>query len=225
MFLTEVNETEVNGNLKATNQIEWILDSGCTDHIINDDRFYEMAVLLKNPVSVKLGDGRMMNATKIGRVNSFFVVNGQEHLVTMNNAYFVRQMKHNLLSYAKVTVNNTIMSYENISKVYNSREELIAIARKENNIYRMTSFIKKPQASSQANSSQLLDKIGKITEKERWHRTLGHVNFKYLDTLCRNELFVGLPKNLESEEMKCAIRSQRCIIFLLRIIDQRRLKF
>lgn len=41
--------------------------------------------------------------------------------------------------------------------------------------------------------------------KEKWHRTLGHINFNYLNILCKNKLLEGIPSNLESEVMKCAI--------------------
>ena len=39
--------------------------------------------------------------------------------------------------------------------------------------------------------------------KEKYHRMLGHVNFGYLNTLSKNNLFEGLPNNLESEYLKC----------------------
>jgi len=32
---------------------------------------------------------------------------------------------------------------------------------------------------------------------------LGHVNFKYLDTMCKDSLVEGLPSELESEFLKC----------------------
>ena len=42
-----------------------------------------------------------------------------------------------------------------------------------------------------------------MSQKERWHRALGHVNFKYLDAICREQLVTGIPNELESEFMKC----------------------
>lgn len=32
---------------------------------------------------------------------------------------------------------------------------------------------------------------------------LGHVNFKYLDTICKEKLVEGIPNELESEFLKC----------------------
>ena len=49
-----------------------------------------------------------------------------------------------------------------------------------------------------------IDKIIKLTEKEKWHRALGHVNFQYLNKLVKNKLLDGLPEKIENTQMKCA---------------------
>ena len=40
--------------------------------------------------------------------------------------------------------------------------------------------------------------------KERWHRTLGHVNFNYLNSMCKNHTLEGLPSEIKSDYYKCA---------------------
>ncbi|KAK9751518.1 hypothetical protein QE152_g4930 [Popillia japonica] len=60
------------------NSIEWILDSGCSDHIINNDKYFSDFVELKKPVNVKVGDGRCLKATKIGNVIHNFNVFGKK---------------------------------------------------------------------------------------------------------------------------------------------------
>ena len=44
----------------------------------------------------------------------------------------------------------------------------------------------------------------KLTKKEKWHRALGHVNFRYLIILIKNKLLDGLPEKIESTHMECA---------------------
>lgn len=46
--------------------------------------------------------------------------------------------------------------------------------------------------------------VTKLTDKEKWHRALGHVNFQYLDEIVKNKLLDGLPEKLENKKMKCA---------------------
>lgn len=45
----------------------------------------------------------------------------------------------------------------------------------------------------------------RMSLKEKWHCVLGHVNFGYLNTLCRSNLLEGLPEELVGEYMKCKI--------------------
>ena len=69
-FCTEVREEDRNRqeevNVSEGDRIEWILDSGCTDHIINNESYFTNYVYLKNPINVKIGDGRSVQATKVG---------------------------------------------------------------------------------------------------------------------------------------------------------------
>ena len=57
-------------------KIDWILDSGCSDQIINDENLFSESKSLKNPINVKVGDGRILKGTKIGNVVTYFMVNG-----------------------------------------------------------------------------------------------------------------------------------------------------
>ena len=42
-----------------------------------------------------------------------------------------------------------------------------------------------------------------MTVKEKLHRTLGHINFKNLELMCKSESLDGLPKEIENEYLKC----------------------
>ena len=45
-------------NRLRNNEIEWLLDSGCSDHIINNENYFENCIKLKEPVNIYLGDNR-----------------------------------------------------------------------------------------------------------------------------------------------------------------------
>ena len=53
--------------------------------------------------------------------------------------------------------------------------------------------------------SNLTVKNEKMTLKEKWHRTLGHVNFNYLNTMFKNHVLKGLPNEIGSDYFKCAM--------------------
>ena len=200
-FLTqvEVMSADKENSVKHKGRIDWLLDSGCTDHVINDDKYYSDSIILKVPVNVKIGDGTILEATKVGNVISKFQVFNEKIEIKMKNVFFVEKMDRNLISYAKITNNNKIVSKENTSKVYNSLNELIAIAWKEGSLYKMYSYIDEEKESNMAMKT---DKS--MTSKEKWHRILGHVNFSYLNTMCKNHVLEGLPEEVESDYLKCA---------------------
>ena len=64
------NET----NRSCISEIEWILDSGCFNHIINNENYFENCIELKEPVNIYVADNRPIKATSIGTVVSYFNV-------------------------------------------------------------------------------------------------------------------------------------------------------
>ena len=179
------------GNVK---EINWILDSGCTDHVINNENYFYEFVNLKEPIKVKVGDGRILKATKVGCVNSKFKVFDKEINIEMKDVFLVEEMDKNLISFAKVTDKNKVVSIGDNAKIFDKNNRLIAVAWKKNRIYKMTSYLE-----NNIESNTVRKDNGKMTLKEKWHRTLGHVNFNYLNTMCKNHTLEGLPSEIESD--------------------------
>ena len=59
----------------------------------------------------------------------------------MSNVFCVEEMDNNLVSYARVTNKNKILSVGNTSKIYNKYWKLIGIAFKDHGLYKITSYI------------------------------------------------------------------------------------
>lgn len=201
VFMANVSNIYNATKQSGDNEITWLLDSGCTDHIVNNDSYFSEYVDLKKYTEVKLGDGRTLLATKVGNVNAIFDVNGIKSEIIIKNVFYVKGMKSNLLSFSKITENNKIESIGNFCNIYNKSNNLVAVAQKENNLYVMKSSIKMKEIEI----NTLQHDIKKMTLKEKWHRTLGHVNFKSLNKLCKSNLVQNLPNELENNFMKCAI--------------------
>lgn len=195
----EAHNTTIGNNGSYKNEIQWLLDSGCTDHIINDDKYFENFKLLKEPVNVYLGDNRVVKATKIGNVLSYFDAFGKKNLINMKNVFYVKDMKSNLISYSKITENNTIVSKGKITKIIDNYGKVTAVAVKNNGLY----IIKSKFKSAKPFVNIANKNTDNMSQKEKWHRLLGHVNFKYLNVLSKNQLLDGIPNELESEFMKC----------------------
>ena len=117
----------------------------------------------------------------------------------MSNVFYAKEMKANLISYEKLTDNNnTILSKRNFAKIIHKNNRVTAIAIRENGLYKMKSKLKYKVAC--VNNAE---RNYNMSQKEKWHRVLGHVNFRYLDTICEQQLLTGIPNELESEFMKC----------------------
>ena len=100
-------------------------------------------------------------------------------------------MSANLISLGKLTDNkNTVILKGNIAKVIDEDNKLTAVAVKLNGTYRMKSILKEKEDLSNSAERRGMNK------KERWHRMLGHVNFKYLNILFKEQLVTGKPKKL-----------------------------
>ena len=181
------------------NEINWLLDSGCTDHIVNNDSYFENYRVLEKPMNVCLGNNSIVKATKIGTVKSYFNAFGKESEVRINNVYYVKDMHSNLISYGKITNTNTIISKGNLTKIIENKNKVTAVAWKEGNLHRMQTKLKLD--TTHVNSTN----INHMSEKAKWHRMLGHVNFDYLNKLIKNKLLDGIPSEIESEYMRCKI--------------------
>ena len=99
-FSTEVenrvgHEVEIN---ICENRIEWILDSGCMDHIINDENYFIKYNKLEKPINVKIGDGRTLKATSAGNVITKFVTSDNATEVELKDVVFVKDIDRNLLT-------------------------------------------------------------------------------------------------------------------------------
>lgn len=189
---SQMNEEVVNG------KIIWLLDSGCSDHIVNDAKYFTDMKKLEKPVNIKVGDGYLIKALGIGKIVVKFVVGNVENVVDINDCYYAPEMEKNLLSFSKMTDRgNKLLAQNDIVKIFNEKENLIAIGVKKENLYYLTGNIVQNVTSNMSVNE-------KMSDKEKFHRLLGHVNFNYLTTLCKRKLVDGLPENLESEYLKCA---------------------
>ncbi len=107
--------------------------------------------------------------------------------VTISNVFFVKEMDKNLLSCAKITEENKIVLIGKTAKIYNDYGNLIGTAYKINGIYKISSY------NDSKKSFNVNRNVNTMTNKEKFHRLLGHLNFKYLENICKHKTVEGLP--------------------------------
>ena len=85
--------------------MEWVLDSGCSDHIINSDKYFIKVNKLRIPINVKVGDGRTLRAISVGNIKGKFATNYNETEIELEDVFYVKEMDKNLMSFGKVPGN------------------------------------------------------------------------------------------------------------------------
>lgn len=182
-------------------EVNWLLDSGCSDHIVNDEKLFSKVEKLHKNVNIKVGDGRIISAFAIGTIVMKCKVGQKETEIFIRNCYYAPDMSRNLLSVSKMTdYGNKIWTEKNLAKIFNSKRELIAVAEKKENLYVLNCQVIEKNISAYTNDTVADEHM---SNKEKWHRTLGHVNFKYLSSMCRNQVADGLPRYVEDVHLKC----------------------
>ena len=135
------------------------------------EKYFEKSIVLKEPVNNYLGDNRYIKATKVGNLVSFFYAFGKQNEVNMNNVFYAKDTNTNLISFRKLTDNNTIISKGNSVKIIDEKNKLIAVAYKENRSYKITSKLKyRKKIVNRAECNDIM------SSKEKWHKMLGHVS-------------------------------------------------
>ncbi|KAK9688343.1 GAG-pre-integrase domain [Popillia japonica] len=192
-----------------TEEIKWLLDSGCSDHIITSDKYFCKSVKLKNPVSIKVGDGFGLESDRIGTINVYFSVENQLIETEIKNVYYVKNMNQNLLSVSSIVKqNNSIVFKNNYANIYNCNEKVIAIAVLKNKLFELIGKV-----VNKDNVANSYVSYTEMSKKEKWHRILGHTNFQDLKCLCKSQLLNGLPTQIEDEFLKCEICIKNKTVF------------
>lgn len=192
-----------NGDEEKYKSIIWTLDSGCTDHIVNTDRYFCRKFRLNVPVNVKVADGYILKVLYSGDISMFTLVDGIRKPILLRNVYFAPELDNSLLSFDRITkANFSILAEGEVAKILNPVGNIVGIARKSNKLYELDSFV------SESIVCSVIDVSGNVigtTAAEKWHRLLGHVNFGDLRELCSKQLLIGVPETIGKLPEVCDI--------------------
>nr|GEW49561.1 putative ribonuclease H-like domain-containing protein [Tanacetum cinerariifolium] len=125
------------------------------------------------------------------------------------NVYFVKELKYNLFSMSQIYDNkNSVLFTDSecivleIDFKLNDDTNVLLRNPRQHNMY----FIDLNNIASHKNLTCLVAKAS-VDESMLWHRRLGHLNFKTMNNLVRNNLVKNLPS-------KCFENDHTCVAFL-----------
>ena len=169
----------------VTSQGNWIVDSGATCHMCNDQELFGELNCLQKPQKVSLGDGHELDATHEGTVTlEMLLPDGCSKKCKLSNVLFVPKLSYSLLSVSKASESGKTTKFTKTGcEILNKDNKVIAFATTVGSLYYLE-FCRKPQLN--------------VAESERlWHRRYGHLGEKSLQKLAKREQFdYNVKKNI-----------------------------
>ena len=148
---------------------QWILDSGATCHMCNNEMMFSDLQALRSPLNVTLGDGRNLQA--VARGNVVLTMNlsyGKMESCTLHDVLLIPDLAYNLLSVTAASKKGRVTTFSEMKcEIRDSKSKLIASGHREGSLYYLDHRgpIHKACSSSDSNSSK----------QATWHRRFGHL--------------------------------------------------
>lgn len=190
-------ERKLAANASANNSctssiMTWFIDSGATDHMANDLKFFHDVRELNQPVQIAVAKtGVKLLATKIGTMKGAIVYEDNEVECSITNVLYVKDLNFNLFSIKKCEeLNNTIIFENGTVRIMRGNDVLVR-GKRVGQLYELKfRYInEKTAALSQA-----------TVDINLWHRRLGHLNKSDLLKLINKQMVCGI-NNLNNKDL------------------------
>ncbi len=163
----------------------WIIDSGATCHLCNNEVTFRDLQALNSPLSVTLGEGQNLQA--VGRGNVVLTMNlpqGKMENCTLHDVLLVPDLAYILLSVTSASKKGKVTTFSKMRcEIRNSKSKLIASGHREGSLYYLDHGGPRHQACPSSDRS---------TSKETiWHRRFGHLGVQGMQALARTKWSVG----------------------------------
>uniref|UniRef100_A0A2N9H439 Uncharacterized protein n=1 Tax=Fagus sylvatica TaxID=28930 RepID=A0A2N9H439_FAGSY len=196
LFATE--EKELALTVTTPEQIDykndWIVDSGCSNHMTGDKHKLQNLSEYKGGRVVVTADNSRLPIAHIGK--TIVTPRYNSNQVPLQDVYHVPGMKKNLLSVAQLTLSGHYVLFgPQDVKVYRDlkiSETPIMEGQRLESVYVMSA------------ESAYVDKTRKNETVDLWHARLGHVNYHKLKVMMNKSLVKGLPQLECREDTVCA---------------------
>ena len=176
------------------NLISFLIDSGCTDHLVNDKNCFSQLIKLESPIPTAVAKSQnYIYADAFGTIDCIAYVHGQEIKLSINEVFYVPNLNRNLLSVKQLRKNGLGVAFEGDHVYcYNSNGKLYFIGYL-NNLYQMD--FKLPE-----HECLLIEKQN--PELLLWHQRFAHLHFSGLQKLIQNNLVTGINQNLKFNKIQ-----------------------
>ena len=115
----------------------WILDSGATCHMCNNEVMFSDLQALHSPLNVTLGDGRNLLAVGCGNVVlTMNLPQGKMESCTLHDVLLVPDLAYSLLSVTSASKKGKVTTFSKMKcEIRDSKSKLIATGHREGSLY------------------------------------------------------------------------------------------
>lgn len=181
-------------------KVQWIADSGASEHMSNNKNLFEELVPLKDPVEIAVAlNDKSAIAKCSGSIRMIAVSGSKKRECTLENVLYAPDLRCNLFSIRKVEMAGMEVVFKDGGVRVLKDSEVVACGRRRGLQYEMDFYVDNTSASS----SYSCGKLQKCNEL--WHRRYGHLSEKNLELIAKKNMVTGFDKCAvkDSREMFC----------------------
>ena len=174
----------------------WIIDSGASSHMCNDEQLFTKMETLKKPLEIVVGDGHVVKSHQQGTVSLMMKLPGNEcRKCNLCHVLYVPNLSYNLVSVSKAVKAGKVVEFDGKQGQIKSVEgKLTAIGTRIGNLYYMDCY------NCRKNSSNISTQHN---SQDIWHRRFGHLGIQNLRKLANEKMVDGLDCNVTTDTDLC----------------------
>ena len=172
---------------------DWIIDSGCSNHMTNDDKKLEDMTDYKGRRVVLMADNSRLSISHVGK--AVIPRYGPQQL-QLEKVYHVPGLKKNLLSVPQLTAEGKYVLFGPEGVAIFRKLKVIGTpimeGRRRQSVYVLSA------------ESAYVDKTRRNETGDLWHARLGHINYNKLKEMMQKQVVKGLPQIDIRTDIVCA---------------------
>jgi len=164
----------------TTNLHEWIIDSGCSNHVTFNKASFSSLIDLDS--KIELADGNVVQIVGQGTVELNIIVDGIPKICQLENVFLAPELGFQLLSVSQLDNKGLTTSFSNGKCQIRNRQHLMATGSAAGKLY----VLDTPSTSLKGHKSLVSNSLSV------WHERMAHVSHSTIQSMVQNKVVTGV---------------------------------
>lgn len=191
---------------------DWILDSGATRHVTNDQNALITFTKLTNPIRIWMADHHYIYAVGVGNVYMDVLVNEKKSRCLFKDVLLAPKMAGNLVSIRQLAKNGfKTLFYDEVAKISDKHGHVKVEAKIRDDLYKVQGYATNDEEGCmgrvvdedrEGEVSQIAHIQNSTGTLNLWHRRLGHLNEDDVLRMYRKGMVEGMkiiPQSIQKK--------------------------